>query len=81
MNPLALAHHRSARRRRQGGVAMFVVTMMLTVLATVGLLVLASPVGWSADWPQFRGPDGTGVVDDPKSPAEWDARKNVAWIE
>lgn len=42
MKPLALAHVRSARRRRQGGVAMFVVTMMMTVLATVGLYALAA---------------------------------------
>ncbi|MBM3980291.1 MAG: hypothetical protein FJ304_08395 [Planctomycetes bacterium] len=31
------------------------------------------------DWPQFRGPGGTGVVTDPKVPTEWGADKNVAW--
>ncbi|AWM36442.1 outer membrane biogenesis protein BamB [Gemmata obscuriglobus] len=31
------------------------------------------------DWPQFRGPNGTGIVTDPKTPTEWSADKNVAW--
>ncbi len=53
--------------------------MKARMLLAVGLCVLASSAGWGSDWPQFRGPDGTGIVDDPKSPAEWDAKKNVAW--
>jgi hypothetical protein len=42
MNTLALARLRAARRHQQGGVAMFIVTMMMTVLATVGLFALAA---------------------------------------
>jgi outer membrane protein assembly factor BamB len=53
--------------------------MKVRLLLAGGLLALAVSVSQSADWPQFRGPDGTGVIDDPKLPAEWDAKKNVAW--
>jgi hypothetical protein len=42
MSALLLARHRFTRRRQQGGVAMFIVTMMMTVLATVGLFALAA---------------------------------------
>lgn len=42
MSSLLLARNRFARRRQQGGVAMFIVTMMMTVLATVGLFALAA---------------------------------------
>jgi outer membrane protein assembly factor BamB len=53
--------------------------MKVRMLLAGGFLVLAVSVARSGDWPQFRGPDGTGVIDDPKLPAEWDAKKNVAW--
>src|SRR6266567_8278256 len=31
------------------------------------------------DWPQFRGPGGTGVSSESKLPSEWDKSKNVEW--
>jgi hypothetical protein len=42
MQPLALAKRRSSLRAGEAGVAMFIVTMMMTVLATVGLFALAA---------------------------------------
>ena len=33
----------------------------------------------AADWPQFRGPGSTGVVEDPKLPESWSATENIAW--
>lgn len=34
----------------------------------------------SADWPQFRGPDGSGVVADKTLPPDrWSDKENVAW--
>jgi outer membrane protein assembly factor BamB len=30
-------------------------------------------------WPQFRGPNGSGVADESKPSAEWGADKNVQW--
>ncbi len=44
---------------------------VLTVL--VGVSVTAS------DWPQWRGPHGTGVADETNLPVRWSATENVAW--
>lgn len=33
----------------------------------------------AADWPQWRGPHGTGVADDKDLPVRWSATENVAW--
>lgn len=40
--PLALAKARSARRRHESGAALFIVSMTLTVLASVGIYALAA---------------------------------------
>lgn len=42
MSALGLAKRRSARRRREGGAAMFIVAMTLAVLASVGVYALAA---------------------------------------
>ncbi len=31
------------------------------------------------DWPQFRGPDGNGVLEKLEHPQEWSEEKNMAW--
>ena len=49
------------------------------LLALVVLLPLAATNTSADDWPQFRGPQGTGVVNDPKVPTEWGTDMNVAW--
>lgn len=33
----------------------------------------------AADWPQFRGPAGTGVATDKKLPLRWSEKENIAW--
>jgi outer membrane protein assembly factor BamB len=33
----------------------------------------------AGDWPQFRGPNGAGISDESPLPAEFSAKKNVAW--
>ena len=33
----------------------------------------------AADWPQWRGPHGTGIADDTNVPERWSAGDNVAW--
>ena len=33
----------------------------------------------TSDWPQFRGPNGTGAVPAADIPFEWSASKNLAW--
>jgi outer membrane protein assembly factor BamB len=45
------------------------------VLVSVCLLSTAD----AADWPRFRGPNGTGIADDKDIPVRWDMNKNVLW--
>jgi outer membrane protein assembly factor BamB len=33
----------------------------------------------AADWPQWRGPHGSGIADDKELPQQWSATENVAW--
>jgi len=44
-------------------------------------ILLAAAVASAGDWPQFRGPSGSGVGDGAKPPVRWDAVKgtNVVW--
>jgi outer membrane protein assembly factor BamB len=55
---------------------------MKTTLTAATLIVL-SATGLAADrplaWPQFRGPNGSGVADDQKPPVEFGPDKNVQW--
>jgi outer membrane protein assembly factor BamB len=54
--------------------------MRWTWTAVVGTAVVCLPaVALAGDWPQFRGPGGTGVAADAPAPAEWAADKNVRW--
>src|SRR5690242_6894443 len=46
------------------------------LLIPLGLLCLMTALGGAADWPRFRGPNGTGVSSDKDLPVEW-ADKNV----
>lgn len=56
--------------------------MALAVAAAVAGWFLASPA-WSQDvaaqWPQWRGPLGTGVAPKADPPVEWSETKNVKW--
>ena len=53
---------------------------LAVVLFTTFTLTLAgAPALLAGDWPGFRGPDGAGVSDEAKLPAEWARDKNVAW--
>lgn len=47
-------------------------------------IVLVATIAWlcvllGADWPQFRGPDGTAVSSDQGVPTTWSATENIAW--
>jgi hypothetical protein len=50
---------------------------------TYSLVLLALFVTTAAaqNWPQFRGPAATGVVESPGQPVKWDAKsaENVRW--
>jgi outer membrane protein assembly factor BamB len=49
---------------------------MLLSLSLISCLALPSG---GTDWPQFRGPSGTGAVPAAKLPTEWSETKNLAW--
>jgi outer membrane protein assembly factor BamB len=36
-------------------------------------------IGYCADWPQFRGPTGMGLVTSDRLPLRWNADENVTW--
>ena len=41
--------------------------------------VLLSVSADAADWPQWRGPRGTGATDEKNLPVRWSASENIAW--
>src|SRR5262249_34662892 len=42
-------------------------------------LTLSLSLTQAADWPQFRGPGGSGVADDQKPPTKFGPNQNLAW--
>src|SRR5947209_8859880 len=49
-------------------------------IAALCLTLGLAPAGMSADeWPQFRGPNGTGLAEDSQLPSAWGTDKNIAW--
>jgi outer membrane protein assembly factor BamB len=54
--------------------------MRSTKYIALGLCALGlTAVARGADWPQFRGPNGSATTTETGLPAEWGADKNVAW--
>jgi outer membrane protein assembly factor BamB len=54
--------------------------MLLRCSLVLVFVWLFLPVATADDhWPQFRGPQSTGVVEDPALPDKWSATENVAW--
>ena len=43
------------------------------------LLTISLGTGNAADWPEFRGPDGSAVSDATNIPAEWSETENLIW--
>ena len=48
-------------------------------LSTLAALMIATAWLTAADWPQFRGPNGSGVSGDKNLPETWSDAKNVRW--
>ena len=49
-------------------------------LFTAALLILTCSLAHASDnWPQFRGPDGTGHSDARDLPLTWSEQQNVVW--
>ena len=54
----------------------------MIILQLIALFVVswfAASVSDDGRWPQFRGPQSVGVVEDPQLPDKWSATENVAW--
>ncbi|MCX6997908.1 MAG: PQQ-binding-like beta-propeller repeat protein [Kiritimatiellaeota bacterium] len=47
---------------------------MLAIM--LGLLAFPS---WAADWPRFRGPNGSGLATDANGPTTWSDTQNLQW--
>ncbi|HEY3581818.1 MAG TPA: PQQ-binding-like beta-propeller repeat protein [Pyrinomonadaceae bacterium] len=43
------------------------------------VLLLLTTVGFAANWPQWRGADGSGISNEKNLPAEWTPIKNIKW--
>jgi outer membrane protein assembly factor BamB len=50
----------------------------VSVTLTIALTVFAS-AAQPSEWPQFRGPNGSGIAQDQKPPVELGPEKNVKW--
>lgn len=55
--------------------------MKVSRLVGLTLLVISSltTIGSAANWPQWRGPDGSGVSNEKNLPGEWSPAKNIKW--
>ncbi|HEV2837063.1 MAG TPA: PQQ-binding-like beta-propeller repeat protein, partial [Pyrinomonadaceae bacterium] len=55
----------------------------MKVSRTISLALLAvfalTTAGSAANWPQWRGPDGSGISNEKNLPAEWTPTKNIKW--
>jgi len=52
----------------------------MTQLRIAGIALWLAAAGPSSDrWPQFRGPESSGVAEDPRLPDRWSATENIAW--
>jgi outer membrane protein assembly factor BamB len=52
---------------------------MRRLLLTVAIALAAGQMLAAENWPQWRGPHGTGVSRETNLPAKWSATENVAW--
>ncbi len=43
------------------------------------ILALAPALAFAANWPQWRGPDGTGVGTESEFPVTWSKTENIVW--
>jgi hypothetical protein len=53
---------------------------LLGLFAVVGLVALLASATSAADWPRFRGPNGSGIAADaPAPPITWSETENLKW--
>jgi outer membrane protein assembly factor BamB len=55
------------------------ITLALAVGLGVSVFGLLSQAATAANWPQWRGPDGSGISTEKNLPADWSPGKNIKW--
>jgi outer membrane protein assembly factor BamB len=53
--------------------------LMKVARVVLALAAVAAPVLLAENWPQWRGPDLTGVSHEKNLPLRWTSRENIAW--
>jgi len=53
--------------------------MMRALRFGLALAIVVGVTVSAADWPQWRGPHGSGFADEKDLPQRWSATENVAW--
>ena len=53
------------------------ISLALIAAVSVGIAVTGSSS--AGNWPQWRGPDGSGISTEKNLPAEWNTTKNIKW--
>ena len=54
-------------------------TLTIAISLAAGALSLLAETASAGNWPQWRGPDGSGVSNEKNLPAEWSPTKNIKW--
>jgi outer membrane protein assembly factor BamB len=54
------------------------ITLALVAFTVAGLSVFSATVS-AGNWPQWRGPDGSGISNEKNLPSEWSPTKNIKW--
>jgi outer membrane protein assembly factor BamB len=52
------------------------IALVLTLLSTI---VLVESASFASNWPQWRGPAGSGISDEKNLPTQWSTAKNIKW--
>jgi len=55
------------------------ITLALIVGVSIGSVSLLASKASAGNWPQWRGPDGSGISNEKNLPSEWSPTKNVKW--
>src|SRR4051812_15002324 len=51
----------------------------LSIVACIAATFCLCPNGYPANWPQWRGPRGTGITEEHELPLRWGTNENVSW--
>src|SRR5262245_37213980 len=55
------------------------ITILIIACLAFGIGGYAQSGGQTSNWPQWRGPQGSGISDEKNLPDEWNATRNILW--